>query len=163
MIKLFGYLCTSFCVSLYSLMYTLFYSQPTYPIPQSADCEVIEEMSLWSVCVCVCVLHQTQSLCLPEIENLIAQLSDSLSCLCGPNTEVEQIWWDVQNQKPAFVRFPFFLGYSHHNMPVILLFSSFFFRSNYLLFSLLCLDVLFCYNVYFNVRDLFHYVESTDV
>lgn len=136
------------CISLFFNVYlafvlpSLFY--PARPIPQSADCEVIEETSLWSVCVCVCAVANTESLSPRYRESdSSAAWQPLLSPWSRHNSGTDLMRCAKSNAcfcSVSFLCLSFSSQDSRH--PSVFLLPP---RSNYLLISSLCLYVLFCY------------------
>lgn len=93
--------CTSISLFFQVYLIDVFYCYPKQLIPWHNQTEETKEMSLWSMCVCVCVPYQTQDVILSEKGDWIAELSDSISCLCASNTETEQMRW-VGSLSPSF-------------------------------------------------------------
>lgn len=62
-----------------------------------------------SASVCVCVYRTKHRVSVSHKEKVWQLCCVSASPVSTETTEVEQIWWDVENQKPAFVLTAFFL------------------------------------------------------
>lgn len=119
----FGYWCTPLTLS--HLMWNApLLLKPAYPILQS-DCKKGRRRCHSDQSVCAA--YQAQGLSLSETENLIAELSDSLSCLCGSDTEMEQIRWDAEIQAFVLVALLFCLSHDISFFPVLSLILSFWF------------------------------------
>lgn len=152
------FLCIALFFNVYLILFPANLSHPTISRlwGDRGDVAVI------SVRLCMCAAPNTESLSTRNRESDSSAVWQPLLSLWSQHRSGTDLMRCAKSKacfcSVSFLSRLFSSQYACHP-PVFLLL----FRSNYLLFSLLCLDVLFCYNVYFNVRDLFHYVESTDV